>query len=78
MEAAGDDICCLHLTIYWHICNSPCSTVLSRLLFSLALILILQTVLVTILGIFTIALVYIDIYFADKYEIKKFGEEYED
>ena len=48
------------------------------LLFSLALILISQTVLVTILGFLTIALVYIDIYIADKYEIKKFGAEYKD
>jgi len=48
------------------------------LLFSLALILISQTVLVAVLGIFTIALVYIDRYIADKYEIKKFGEEYEE
>ncbi len=48
------------------------------LLFSLALILISQTVLVTILGLLTIALVYIDIYIADKYEIKKFGGEYKD
>lgn len=48
------------------------------LLFSLALMLISQTILVTLLGIFIIILIYLDIYNADKYGIEKFGEKYRD
>jgi protein-S-isoprenylcysteine O-methyltransferase Ste14 len=46
------------------------------LLFSLALILISQTWLVTGFGIVVMVLLYVDIIMTDRYEIRKFGEKY--
>jgi len=46
------------------------------ILFSLALILISQTLLVAAIGLVCIILMYRDIFNADKYEIQKFGDEY--
>lgn len=46
------------------------------LLFSLALVLVSQNWLITAMGIVVLALLYIDILMADKYEIEKFGDDY--
>lgn len=46
------------------------------ILWSLALILISQNWLVTVLGLVVIVLLYIDILKADKNEVEKFGDEY--
>ncbi len=46
------------------------------ILFSLALILISQTWLITAIGAVVIPLLYWDILKADKYEVEKFGDEY--
>jgi protein-S-isoprenylcysteine O-methyltransferase Ste14 len=46
------------------------------ILFSLALILISQTWLITAMGLVVIMLLYLDILNADKYEIQKFGDAY--
>jgi len=46
------------------------------ILFSLALILISQNWIVAAMGSVVILLLYIDIFMADKYEVKKFGDEY--
>ena len=46
------------------------------LLFSLALMLVSQSLLITLLGLAVIPLLYIDIIQADKHNIKKFGVEY--
>jgi protein-S-isoprenylcysteine O-methyltransferase Ste14 len=46
------------------------------LLFSLALVLISQTWLITILGAFIILFLYLDILIADRIEIEKFGDLY--
>ncbi|OPX60438.1 MAG: hypothetical protein A4E25_00508 [Methanobacterium sp. PtaB.Bin024] len=47
------------------------------ILLSLALILISQSWLIIVMGLVVIPLLYIDIVQADKYEVDKFGEEYE-
>lgn len=47
------------------------------ILFSLALVLMSQTVLIAIIGAVVIIPLYIDIVMADKHELSKFGEEYE-
>jgi protein-S-isoprenylcysteine O-methyltransferase Ste14 len=47
------------------------------LLFSLALILMSQSVLIVIIGAVVSILLYIDIIIADKHELAKFGQEYE-
>ena len=46
------------------------------ILFSLALILISQTWLISAMGAVVILLLYIDILMADKYEVEKFGDKY--
>jgi len=46
------------------------------ILFSLALILISQTWLIAVIGLICMILMYLDILNADKYEIRKFGDEY--
>lgn len=46
------------------------------ILLSLALILISQNWLIIIIGLFVIPLLYIDIMWADEYELEKFGNEY--
>lgn len=46
------------------------------ILFSLALMLVSQTFLITLLGIIVIPLLYMDIVKADKFNIEKFGDEY--
>ena len=48
----------------------------SGILFSLALILISQSWLITLMGIFVMPLLYLDILLADKHEIEKFGDDY--
>jgi protein-S-isoprenylcysteine O-methyltransferase Ste14 len=47
------------------------------ILFSLALILISQSWLIAAIGAVVILLSYIDILMADKYEVEKFGDEYQ-
>jgi protein-S-isoprenylcysteine O-methyltransferase Ste14 len=47
------------------------------ILFSLSLILISQDWLVLLLGAIMIALLYVDILKADRYEMKKFGDGYQ-
>jgi protein-S-isoprenylcysteine O-methyltransferase Ste14 len=46
------------------------------LLFSLALILVSQSWLITVMGVVIISLLYVDIIMADKHEVEKFGDEY--
>ena len=46
------------------------------ILFSLALVLISQTWLITVIGAVVIPLLYVDILKTDKYEVEKFGDEY--
>ena len=46
------------------------------ILFSLALVFISQTWLITAIGAVTIVLLYIDIVMADKHEVEKFGDNY--
>jgi protein-S-isoprenylcysteine O-methyltransferase Ste14 len=46
------------------------------ILFSLSLILISQSLIITTMGIVVISLLYVDILIADKHEVKKFGDEY--
>ncbi len=48
------------------------------ILLSLALVLISQSWLITAMSLIVIPLLYIDIVWADKYEVEKFGEEYEE
>lgn len=48
------------------------------MLFSLALILISQDLWVIIIGFKIILLLYIDIYLTDRWELKKFGQEYKE
>ncbi len=52
-------------------------TGLSWILMNIAIILIAQHALILILGILSIPLVYIDTFNLDKYNIEKFGKEYE-
>jgi protein-S-isoprenylcysteine O-methyltransferase Ste14 len=49
----------------------------SGILFSLSLILISQSWLILAIGAVAIPLMYVDIIMADKYEVEKFGNEYE-
>ena len=46
------------------------------ILFSLALILISQSWLITAMGVIIITLLYVDILMADKLEVEKFGDDY--
>lgn len=48
------------------------------ILLSLALILISQNWIITTMGVVVILLLYIDILWADKFEIEKFGDEYKE
>ncbi|MGB3477620.1 MAG: isoprenylcysteine carboxylmethyltransferase family protein [bacterium] len=46
------------------------------ILFSLALMLVSQSWLITLMGVVIIPLLYVDIILADKHEVEKFGDEY--
>ena len=47
------------------------------ILFSLALIFISQSYLIALIGVAVITLAYVDIVMTDRYEVEKFGDEYE-